>query len=75
MLTLQQKWNRYVDAINFCISYGYYINCIDSKGGNVKAITVFNPKNQKHGFIKLKPKKYKPMELLIVICENVGTSW
>ena len=40
MLTEQQKWNRYRKAINFCISYGYFIIINESKGNNIKSIKV-----------------------------------
>ena len=60
MITNQQRWNRYVTAINFCIAQGYHIYCIYSTTiGNVKAIRVYNESNGKEGIIKLKPKKYK----------------
>ena len=73
MITNQQRWNRYVTAINFCIAQGYHIYCIFSTTiGNVKAIRVYNESNGKEGIIKLKPKKYKPLELYHMIINTVG---
>ena len=78
MITKQQRWNRYVNAINFCISQGYYIKCVDSKGvdgkwnGNERAIIVKNFYGARECIIRLKTKKYKPMELYLMIVEKIG---
>lgn len=78
MITIQQRWNRYVRAINFCISQGYFINCVDSKGvdgkwnGNVRAIRVKNFYGSRECIIRLKSKKYKPMELYTMVVEKIG---
>lgn len=71
MITKQQQWNRYVDAINYCISYGYRILPVFSnRSDNVKYIKVKNDRNQEC-IIYLKPKKYKPKELLALIYEKI----
>ena len=69
MLTEQQKWNRYRKAINFCISYGYFITINESKGNNIKSIKVSRDEdnNRKQVIIPLEPRKYKPIELLYLI--------
>ena len=69
-ITTQQRWNRYVDAINFCIKSGY---CIliekESQSGNIQQIRVRRAlrNTNKEVVIKLKPKKYRPMELFLII--------
>ena len=68
----QQKWNRYVKAINHCMGLGYYIQVFDSKGGNVKYIKVRNTRNNKETTLFLKPKKYGCDELLGMIYERIG---
>lgn len=68
----QQKWNRYVRAINYCMGYGYFIKVFDSKGGNVKCIKVTNTRNNKETLLFLKPKKYGCDELLQMIYERIG---
>jgi hypothetical protein len=40
MMTEQDRWNRYVEAINYCICFGYYINIESTSTGNVKYIKV-----------------------------------
>lgn len=73
MITTQQRWNRYVDAINHVIKYGYYVGCEDTKTPcSVHRIRVTNPSTNKEAIIKLKPKKYKPMELLRMVINAVG---
>ena len=67
MLTEQQKWNRYRKAINFCISYGYFITINESNGNNIKSIKVSRDDHKKQVIIPLKPRKYKPIELLYLI--------
>ena len=66
-MTEQQKWNRYVKAINYCITQGYHITPIDSNGNNVKSIKVTKGKSNKETTINLKPKHYKSLELLNLI--------
>lgn len=67
----QQRWNRYVSAINYCIGFGYYILPIFSnRSQNVKCIKVRNDSNEEC-VIYLKPKKYKPKELLQLIYERI----
>lgn len=68
----QQRWNRYVGAINYCIAHGYYILCDDTKTGNVKGIWVRSDSSGREAYIKLKPRKYKPMELLSMIINTIG---
>lgn len=69
----QSRWNRYCKAINFCISYGYFIEPIDSNNGNVKAIKVgFWDEPGTITTIPLKPKKYKCLELLEIIHNTIG---
>lgn len=73
MLTEQQRWNRYVDAINYCIQFGYWIEPVSSSTGNVKYIKVtLVDAPHKQAIIKLKPKKYKKDELLNIIYNHVG---
>ena len=72
-ITEQQRWNRYVKAINFCIEFGY---CIiiekESKSGNVQSIKVSRiDKDQPKVIIRLKPKRYRPMELLDIIQKHL----
>ncbi len=67
----QQQWNRYVSAINYCIGFGYYILPVFSnRSQNVKYIKVRNERNEEC-VIYLKPKKYKPMELLNLIYQKI----
>lgn len=73
MITTQQRWNRYVDALNSCIRLGYYIACTDTKTPcNVKYIEVYNPSNKREATIRLKPKKYKFWEMYELIRNRVG---
>lgn len=73
MLTEQDRWNRYVNAINYCISCGYYIDCEFTNTGNVKYIKVKQcEKPYKECIIYLQPKKYKKNELLGLIINKIG---
>lgn len=74
MLTEQQKWNRYRKAINFCIGYGYFIIINESNGNNIKSIKVSRDEDnhKKQVIIPLKPRKYKPIELLYLIHSTYG---
>ena len=73
----QQRWNRYVHAINYCIGFGFYIECIDSKdgkgewNGNVKAIKVARDE-KRQVTIPLQPRKYGKQELLGIILHAYG---
>lgn len=71
-MTEQQKWNRYVKAINYCITQGYHITPIDSNGNNVKSIKVTKGKSNKETTINLKPKHYKSLELFNLIQTQLG---
>lgn len=78
-MTEQQRWNRYVRAINHCIRYGFNIDIVDSKGkngecnGNVRAIKVSHMDTpEKMITISLQPRKYRPQELLAIIIERYG---
>ena len=62
----QKRWNRYVNAINYCISYGYFIVPCFSKNDNVKSISVIYD-NGREVTIPLKTKRYKGDELLEII--------
>lgn len=69
-MTKQQRWNRYADAINFCIECGYAIICEFTKNGNVKRLYAKEVDTNKECVLILKPKKYKKMELLNLIRYN-----
>ena len=69
-MTEQQRWNRYVDAINFCIECGYAIMCEFTKNGNVKRLYAKDVETNKECVLTLKPRKYKKMELLNLIRYN-----
>jgi hypothetical protein len=73
MLNEQQRWNRYVHAINYCIGFGYYIEYEMTSTGNLKHIRVkqVDPP-YKEAIIKMAPKKYKKNELLNIIVNHVG---
>ena len=73
-MTEQQRWNRYVDAINFCIECGYAIICEFTKNGNVKRLYAKDNNTNKECVLTLKPKKYKKMELLNLIRYNSSQS-
>lgn len=57
---------------------GYFIKTIESKGvdgkwnGNERAIRVRNFYGSRECIIDLKTKKYKPMELYLMIVEKIG---
>ena len=72
-ITKQQRWNRYVKAINFCIEFGYFILIEkESQSGNVKSIRVSHiDKDRPEVIIHLKPKRYRPMELLDIIQKHL----
>ena len=74
MVTNQQKWNRYSKAINYCIACGYFIEPVDSNGGNVKYIKVgyWGDTGSCIAMIQLKPKKYKGEELFSIIRDKIG---
>lgn len=78
MVTTQQRWNRYVHAINYCLKFGYYINIIDSKAndakwnGNIRAIRVRQSDFSRDCIIPLKPRKYGKQELLCMIIDKIG---
>lgn len=68
----QQQWNRYVNAINFCIRQGYYILPIMSRNsGNCRAIRVRTDDGLEETTIPLEPRKYKSEELLNLIREKL----
>ena len=70
-MTEQQQWNRYVDAINYCIRLGYNILPIMSnKSSNVRHLFVKNEQG-KETIITLKRKKYKCSELYNLIKERL----
>lgn len=72
-LTSQERWNRYVGAINYCIGFGYYIDMEFTKTGNVKYIKVKQcDVPHKEGIIYLEPRKYDKNELLNLIFERIG---
>lgn len=71
-MTEQQKWNRYVKAINYCITQGYHIIPIDSNGNNVKSIKVIKRCSNKETTVNLKSKHYKSLELLNLIKTQLG---
>lgn len=72
-----KRWHRYVDAINFCIRLGYYIETIDSVdnngrwNGNIKAIKVRQEGLTSEYYIPLKPKKYTGFEMLRLIMDRI----
>lgn len=68
-ITKQQRLNRYRKAIHYCKSFGYFILIEkESKSGNVKSIRVSRiDKDRPEVIIHLKPKHYRPMELLDII--------
>lgn len=72
-ITGQQRWNRYVDALNYCISLGYDIFPIMSKrSDNVRSIRVRENGNPlKETTITLKPKKYTAGEMYRLIKERL----
>ena len=73
MLTEQDRWNRYVDAINYCITFGFYIDIESTSTGNVKYIKAKQCESpHKECIIYLKPKKYKKGELLNLIINKLG---
>jgi hypothetical protein len=71
-MTQQQRWNRYVGAINYVIEQGYWVDCIDSLdnrgewNGNVRAIKVRNESGYETT-IPLQPRKYGKLELLLMV--------
>jgi hypothetical protein len=77
-MTVQQRWNRYVGAINYVIAHGFYVNCIDSKddkgewNGNMKAIKVTMKEDMDEVVIPLQPRKYGKQELLYIVLEAYG---
>lgn len=75
----QQRWNRYVRAINHCIRYGFNVDLVFSKGkngkdnGNVMAIKVSHMDTPERKItIPLEPRKYRPQELLWIIINSYG---
>ena len=73
MLTEQDRWNRYVEAINYCMCFGYYIDFESTSTGNVKYIKVKQCESpHKECIIYLKPRKYKKVELLSLIINKIG---
>lgn len=73
MMTEQDRWNRYVGAINYCITFGFYIDIEFTSTGNVKYIKVKHcDAPHKECIIYLKPRKYKKDELLSLILGKIG---
>lgn len=72
-ITKQQRLNRYRKAIHYCKSFGYFILIEkESQSGNVKSIMVSRrDKDQPKVIIRLKPKRYRPMELLDIIQKHL----
>lgn len=76
-MTEQQRWNRYVKAINYVIAHGFYVRCIDSKdnrgkwNGNIKAIQV-STDTGREVTIPLQPRRYGSQELLGIVCDTFG---
>lgn len=73
MMNEQKRWDRYCDAINFCICNGIdFIEMNESSTGNVRSIKVRWHGSTKTVMIKLKPKRYCPIELYTLIINTLG---
>ena len=76
-MTIQQRWNRYVRAINYVIGHGFYVMCIDSKdnrgewNGNIRAIRV-RTDTGREVIIPLQQRRYGSQELMGIVCAAFG---
>lgn len=69
----QKRWDRYCNAINFCIYHGIdFLELNESNTGNIKSIKVQWFNSNKSVIIKLKPKKYSSIELYTLIVNTLG---
>lgn len=73
MMNKQKRWDRYCNAINFCIYHGIeFLELNESSTGNIKSIKVRWNGSTKTVIIKLKAKKYSPIELYTLIINTLG---
>lgn len=62
------SYDRYVKAINYCISCGYWIEW----NGYSSFIKVSRGKHYPYHTINLKPRRYKSQELFLKIINEIG---